>query len=70
MQYDNFPSNYDPSDLCIKIIYEVRHTRFGWVSVDCENQTAKAGTCCNQGLLIEGKQTFIESVADTQIDCI
>ncbi|CAG2234159.1 unnamed protein product [Mytilus edulis] len=53
MQYDNFPSNYDPSDLCIKIVYEVRHTRFGWVSVDCENQTAKAGTCCNQGLLFE-----------------
>ncbi|VDI41467.1 Hypothetical predicted protein, partial [Mytilus galloprovincialis] len=55
MQYDNFPSNYDPSDLCIKIVYEVRHNRFGWVSVDCENQTAKAGTCCNQGLLFEAR---------------
>ncbi|CAC5425758.1 unnamed protein product [Mytilus coruscus] len=53
IQYDKFPSTYDPSALCVKIVYEVRNTRFEWVPVDCENQTAKAGTCCNQGVLFE-----------------
>ncbi|VDI47505.1 Hypothetical predicted protein [Mytilus galloprovincialis] len=55
IQYDMFPSNYDPSDLCVKIVYEVHNTRFGWVPVDCENQTAKANTCCNQGVLFEAR---------------
>ncbi|CAG2208015.1 unnamed protein product [Mytilus edulis] len=55
IQYDMFPSTYDPSDLCVKIVYEVHNTRFGWVPVDCDNQTAKAGTCCNQGLLYKAR---------------
>ncbi|CAC5369333.1 unnamed protein product [Mytilus coruscus] len=55
IQYDMFPSTYYSSALCVKIVYEVRNTRFGWVPVDCENQTAKAGTCCNQGVLFEDK---------------
>ncbi|CAC5369331.1 CNBP [Mytilus coruscus] len=48
-----FPSIYDLSALCVKIVYEVRNTRFGWVPVDCENKIATAGTCCNQGVLYE-----------------
>ncbi|CAG2234161.1 unnamed protein product [Mytilus edulis] len=55
IQYDMLPSNYDPSDLCVKIVYEVHNTQFGWVPVDCENQTAKAFTCCNQGVLYEAR---------------
>ncbi|CAC5425755.1 unnamed protein product [Mytilus coruscus] len=51
IQYDMFPS----TALCVKIVYEVHNTRFGWVPVDCENQTAKAGTCCNQGVLYEAR---------------
>ncbi|CAC5411886.1 unnamed protein product [Mytilus coruscus] len=55
IQYDMFPSTHDSSDLCVKIVFEVHNTRFGWVPVDCENKTAKAGTCCNQGLLYEAR---------------
>ncbi|CAC5411874.1 unnamed protein product [Mytilus coruscus] len=51
IQYDKFPSTYHPSALCVKIVYEVHNTRFGWVPSDCDDQTAKAGTCCNQGVL-------------------
>ncbi|CAC5369337.1 unnamed protein product [Mytilus coruscus] len=62
IQYDMFPSNYDPSDLCVKIVYEVLNTRFGWVPVDCENQTAKAYTCCNKGVIYQGNNDILKQL--------